>query len=186
MQEIIAQVNEFFKNNIPKNRPADSYLKHVALVREYGLILAKKYKADEEVVEIAALLHDTGADAGLVHAQESAKIAEKLLDELKIDTSLKNRIISAISNHSSKKPGRLFREDVPLEDKIVRDADALSFFDDAFIAYYNKKAVKESHDTAKKITLEKLGKMLDKIKTQYGRELALQKFEKAKEFIQVL
>ena len=102
---IILESEKFMRENVPGSRLTSDgsdeiYLRHVLGARKYALHLAETYKADKFVVEVAALLHDMGADAGKQHADKSAEIAEEFLSKFDISDEVKERIIHCIKRHS--------------------------------------------------------------------------------------
>jgi uncharacterized protein len=178
-------VEKYYRTNIPSSRERGSYFLHVDGVRKFALILAEEYSADRQVVEIAALLHDIGADAGKVHAGKSAAMAEELFDTIEVDASLRKRIISAIRNHSMSESASLAGKEVSLEDTIIRDADAISFFENSYEAYLQKGL--KMHGTierAKEESLIKIEGMMNKISTKLGREIAERYRETAISYIE--
>ena len=171
--ELLQKVEEYYHDNVPSSREKMSYFAHVDGVRKYALILADEYSADKQVVEIAALLHDIGADAGKVHAEKSAEMSEVFLAGLGVEMLLKDRIISAIRNHSMSQAGEDFAENVPLEEAIIRDADGISFFENGYKMYLHKGL--KMHGTLEKAKEESLLKnegMMTKITTKKGIEIA--------------
>ncbi len=175
-QKIILSTDQFVKDHIPSSRLNKHgspvvYFRHVLGVRKYALLLAEKYGADKFVVEMAALLHDVGADVGETHAQESARIAKKFLSTVNLDEKIKPKIISCIVTHSM---GSVAETQ---EQQIIQDADGLIFIDDSFKEYFEKKKQKLPLEVARKESIEKTKKMMGKIKTEEGRKLA-QKFLK--------
>ena len=179
MKKIILEAEKFFNDNIPNNRIKSYYLNHIQSVRHYGKLLADEYKADHDIIEIAAILHDMGAEQGKIHAQASAEIAKKFLMKFNIDNKIVSKIISAIANHSSEKPSVPYKKDVGLEGNILRDADVLSFFDDGYMGYYKQKTEKMTNSEAKQVTLDKMVKMKQKITTSLGIKLANNKHKVA-------
>ena len=155
--------------NIPKSRlktGSDSYLRHVLGARKYVLYLAEKYNADKFILEIAALLHDVGADAGEDHANESAKISKKFLSEVDISNETKRRIIKCIERHSMGSKTDL------IEEQILQDADGIIFIEDTFKFYFEKQKQKFPLEKAKKRSIEKTKEMNKKIKTEEGIKLS--------------
>jgi len=59
-RKIIEETEKFFKENIPKSRPKNIYIRHLKGVKKYSLRLADIYNSDKFIVEISALLHDIG------------------------------------------------------------------------------------------------------------------------------
>ena len=184
MNDLVKKVEEFYKNNVPVSRkPDEQYFGHVEAVRKYALELGKEYAADLLVLEMAALLHDVGADAGAVHAEKSAEISKKFLAKEGVDEKLTERILSAIIHHSmSKNGGKL--EEVCLEDQILRDADAIGFFEFS-VPYFLQEGIDEFKDVqkAKEFCLGKIAGMKEKIETEKGLELARQRYDSAKKII---
>ncbi|MFA5318217.1 MAG: HD domain-containing protein [Patescibacteria group bacterium] len=100
---------------------------HIERTRNLALRIGKKEKADLQILEIAALLHDVGrkeemkAKGKFCHAQRSAEIAEKFLRKLKINENDIKNILHCIICH------RYRNEHIPqtLEAKVLFDADKL-------------------------------------------------------------
>lgn len=168
---IIQETEKFMRKNIPKSRltgsdSGASYLRHILGARKYALLLAKKYKADKFVVEMAALLHDVGSDAGKKHAEESGKIAKVFMSKFDIPMDIKEKIISCIEKHSmGSKIGTI-------EEQIIQDADGIIFIEDTFKFYLEWGIEHHSAKDAKKFAIEKTKGMMNKIKTKEGIKLA--------------
>lgn len=106
---------------------------HIERVRDLVLTIGKKEKANLEVVEIAALLHDIGRreefacksknkdGTKFCHATEGAKEARKILNNFDIDKNDINNIVHCVESH------RFRNEKIPktLEAKVLFDADKL-------------------------------------------------------------
>jgi uncharacterized protein len=101
---------------------------HVLPVVEHSISLGKKMKADLEVLEIAALLHD---HAGIVdmkkyknHHVEGAKMAKDILFEINFPENKIEKVAQCIYEHR----GSVLKEKNNLESKILASADAMSHF----------------------------------------------------------
>lgn len=184
-KEIIQEAEKYFRENLPQSRikkgynpPEQGYLNHVLGCRKYALLLAKKYKADKFIVEVAALLHDIGADAGKEHAEESAKLADKFLSKLTIDNGIKNKILGCIKNHSI---GSVANN---IEEQIIQDADGIIFIEESWkdFVYHHKEEI--SFEELKNQALSKTKGMLEKIKTKEGINLANRYLDKTIEEIE--
>lgn len=173
------KAEDFFRNNIPQKRDSDGYIKHVELVHKYAKFLANKYNADPKVCEIASWLHDVGADAGSIHAEESAKIAKDFLRKELVEPNLINKILSAIRNHSMRQKGGSFNATIPLEDQLVRDADGISFLEGSIQRFLGKQLKDHDKKDALNITIKKVTRMLGKIKTEKAKEIAKPFYDKA-------
>ncbi|EKD58976.1 MAG: hypothetical protein ACD_56C00015G0004 [uncultured bacterium] len=100
---------------------------HVERVLKMAIVIGKSEKADLQILEIAALLHDIGrrdemkAKGLFCHAEKGAELAREILDKYEIDDEIKNKIISCIASHRN----RTKNKPESLEAKILFDADKL-------------------------------------------------------------
>ena len=186
--QIIKQSKKYMKSHIPKSRTNKaSYLRHILGARKYGFKLAKQNKANIFVIEIAALLHDIGADVGkdskgrkLGHAKESAKITKKFLSRFEIDKKTHNEIIKCIARHS------MGSKTDTIEQQVIQDADGLIFLEDTYQYFFqNGKKRANSLNEAKKWSIDKVKGMLKKIKTKEGKKIAKKLLPKAVKWIEV-
>lgn len=99
---------------------------HILPVVKYGLNLGKKFNADLEVIELAALLHDYACliDSNLCdeHHLHSADLAEKLLDKFDFPKYKIEHIRECIISHR----GSLNLKKESVEAKILASADAMA------------------------------------------------------------
>lgn len=104
----------------------EMYDTHVKYVVEYAKELAKKLNADEEVVEISALLHDIAQvdDSYETHDVDGANYAEKFLTTLNYDPKKVAMVKHCILTHRGSK--NIPRETVEAE--CVASADAMAHF----------------------------------------------------------
>lgn len=122
--------------NIVKGRSKQEDFKyHIVPMRNYSMKLAEKYKADKEIVELAAWLHDIarlnfeGADHNIIGAGEAEKILIKFGYPKKTIEHVKDCILTHRSDTKSLKPKTL-------EAKIISTADAMSHFDNIPALFY--------------------------------------------------
>jgi uncharacterized protein len=99
---------------------------HVERVYNLARKIGQAEKADMEILEPAALLHDIARkkeDSGKIecHAQEGAKMAKEILQKINYPENLIDQISYAISVHRY----RLKINPETLEAKILQDADRL-------------------------------------------------------------
>lgn len=127
--KIVRQVREIIKADCKKRKNSFGYsawTHHVDIVVKLSLKLAKKIKADKEIVELAALMHDW---AGIKdkkfykeHHVHSARLAEELLIKLKYPKDRIERVKKCIYSHrASIKIARKSKEE-----KCLASADAMS------------------------------------------------------------
>jgi uncharacterized protein len=99
---------------------AHSY-EHVNRVVNIATFLAKKEKANVELVWIGALLHDIGWAVGNPHNETGAKLANKILKEMNYPKEKSEKIVRIILRHPLAFKDKL----KTLEEKIVWDADKI-------------------------------------------------------------
>lgn len=178
-QKVVEESEAFMRENVPKSRlPEEDYFRHVLGVRKHGLRLAELYDADKFVVEVAALLHDIAADAGSVHAVESAKIAKVFLEKFDLPNETKESILKAIERHS------MGSKTETIEQQIIQDADGLSFLGSNYQMFFEIKKKEFPLEEARKLSIEKTNEMVDKIKTKEGQKLAKELLAKALEWLE--
>jgi len=94
---------------------------HVQRVFQIAIMLAEKEKADLELVQIAALLHDLGEVIGEPHNETGAKKAKEILRELDYPKERCEKVERIIRYHNFANRDKL----ESLEEKIVWDADKI-------------------------------------------------------------
>jgi uncharacterized protein len=153
---------------------------HIALVEKYGIILAKKLKADLEIVRLACLLHDYSCILDKKyythHHFYSAKITNKILNQLNYPPNKIRHIQECILSHR----GSLPLKKGSLEAKILSDADALAHFDvidDLFLLAYQ--VLKLKTDEGRKFVLQKLNRSYKKM-SPIARSLVREKYRLVK------
>ena len=127
---IIEEVKNFVKEETYKETSkygSEPYEFHFKIVVKYAKILAEKYNADMEIVEIASWLHDIGSiiSGRKDHHITGSKIAEEKLLELNYPIDKIELVKKCILNHRGSVNS--LRESI--EEKIVSEADTLSTFD---------------------------------------------------------
>jgi len=100
---------------------------HIKYVVIKALDLARKYNADKEIVELAAMLHDIALVAKIgtrgEHHIKSAEIAQEVLQKYNYPQKRIEIVKQCIINHRSSK------NSISIEDTCVADADILSHFE---------------------------------------------------------
>ncbi|MFH1193333.1 MAG: HD domain-containing protein [Candidatus Jorgensenbacteria bacterium] len=140
----------------------DAFHHHIVDVVRYSKLLARKTKSNEEVVEIAAWLHDVGSILGHYkdHHVEGAKYAELFLKKLHYpEHKLENVKHCILAHRGSKKIRRKTPEAI-----CVADADGMSHFDE--IGSLFKLALvtrRKSTDDAVRFVMKKLEQTYKKL-----------------------
>lgn len=140
VENIIEEIRKFVEEECRK--PTNSYgyelhKNHIVLVENYAKKLAKKTGVDEEVIILAALLHDVGsAVSGREdHQITGVNIAEEKLKEFNYPKEKIEIIKKCILNHR----GSINNYRESKEEQIIVDADSMVAFDslsDLFGAAY--------------------------------------------------
>lgn len=147
---------------------------HILPVIKYAKKLAKEYKVDEEMVELAALLHDIGR-IEMKDDEEHHIIgiprAEKILRKHNYSGEAVKQILHCVESHRTSKglkPKTMLA-------KIIANADAMAHFDALPVFFYWRATQGKSFeeitrwvdekiekDWNRKITLPKAKKMVEK------------------------
>ena len=169
---------EYLKNEIyersqkEENKFGKGVYYHIEAVAKNGELLAKQFGADEEVVIIAAWLHDIASvtDYNLyeMHHIHGAKIAEDILKKLNYDEDKTELVKNCIINHR----GSIKNEKLTIEEQCVADADAISHFDSVpdllYLAYKQKgMSIKEGKEFVKNKLERSYNKLSDMSKNFY-------------------
>lgn len=169
------KIEEFARKHCKKYKDDPKlWENHVQLVRRFALHLAEIEKVDEEVVEIAALLHDIGKDKGRKgHSERSHELSRGFLEKVDLPNEKKDLILKCILKHDSKHSG----EDNEIEVKVIQSADALgTFFDEEW--------QKHSRETmSKEELLEIFEKSFNKINLESARKIVKPQIDKLKHLL---
>lgn len=150
---------------------------HITSIVKYAKILAKEFECDEEIVKIAALLHDYASikDYNMYeeHHIHGAKEAEKILKGFKYPQNKIEMVKECIFAHrGSKVMTKTSKEAI-----CIADADAMSHFDYIgsmfYLAFFSHKMdVKEANVWLKGKLNRSWNKLSDK-----GKELIKPKYD---------
>jgi uncharacterized protein len=125
----IEKVRKFVISKYTEN----DYKYHVSVVVEKALTLAKIKNADEEIVEMAALLHDIGRTKGVrpsdsaknEHHLIGAKLANDYLVKIKYPNDKIEKVIACILSHRGNIDDH---KPKTIEEIIIFNADAMAHF----------------------------------------------------------
>lgn len=126
----------------PSNQFGMGCYGHIESVAKHGALLAAHFGADEEVVLIAAWLHDIASitDISLyeLHHIHGAEMAGKILSRFDYPAEKIELVQACIKNHR----GSVASAKLTREEQCVADADAISHFDQIpsllYLAYVTK------------------------------------------------
>ena len=175
---------EIYKRaSVPSNKFGIGCYYHIEAVVKNAQILAQKFGADEEIVIIAAWLHDIASitDYSLyeMHHIHGANIAENILKQFNYEEEKINKVKECILNHR----GSVKNAKLTIEEKCVADADAISHFDSVpsllYLAYVNKHM---SIEEGRNFVVEKLKRSYNKL-SEPSKEFYNDKYNNAMELL---
>lgn len=156
---------------------------HIEAVVKNGVELARKYGADEEIVAVAAWLHDIASvtDHSLyeLHHEHGAEMARDILIQLGYDQEKIPLVQACIRSHR----GSVLVGKSSIEEICVADADAISHFDSVpnllYLAYVQKGM--GLHE-GKAFVQQKLRRSFEKLSLKSRRHYR-EKYERAMELL---
>jgi uncharacterized protein len=179
---MLSQVREIVKKACLecKRYSRNTWEYHILRVAKYSRLLAKKLKADQELAELAALLHDIGS---IKFGEENHEItgqveAEKILKSLGFSPKIIAEVKECIRSHRGSKdikPRTLIA-------KIVSNADAIAHFDTIpILLRVGLKQEGGDEEKAAKWVLEKLERdWKKKLTIPEAKKLTRSKYQAAK------
>lgn len=153
---------------------------HILPVVKYSKLMAKKLKADEEIVEIAALLHDYASVKNYKlyeeHHIHGAELAEQILKKFNYPQNKIEQVQHCILSHRGSKA----LEKITKEALCVADADAMAHFDSIsslfYLAFFSHKM---NIDEANDWLMQKLERSWKKLSPQ-AKKIIKNKYEASK------
>lgn len=166
MQEIINEIYEEVKRrcSLPSNfYGVGAWDHHIEIVYQIAKNNAKLYGANQDIVSLAALLHDiasvTNKDYTEEHHLIGAEIAEQLLQKYNLTQEQITLIKKCILNHRG---SRLMKKNSP-EEICLADADAMAHF-------YSIPSLLEMVYVEKKLSIDEGAEfVLNKLKRSYNK-----------------
>ncbi len=125
VETLIRQKSDEYQENDPGKY--DFWNSHLKYVYREAMSLAKKYKADLEIVQLGALLHDVAllekVGTKAEHHENGKKLAEQILNQYGYPVDKTQRVLGCVFHHRSSKNAE------NIEELCVADADILAHFD---------------------------------------------------------
>jgi uncharacterized protein len=179
---LIEELERIVKEKMsPLDGTAHSY-EHVARVIKIALLLAKKEKANVELVQAAAILHDVGRSIGQPHNETGAKLAFEILNSLRVPPQKAQKIARIVLLHHMDSTDKLNS----IEEKIVWDADKIDLLGAVGIARGFHWCGKQSFDSAVKLAFETFTPIYGMLNTKSARELAEKRNKETMSFLSAL
>ena len=156
---------------------------HIKIVYELAKKHASDYKADLEIVALAALLHDIASVTNIEYVEEhhiyGAKIAVELLKKENYPQDRIDLIEKCILNHR----GSRLHEKTSPEEICIADCDAMAHFysiPSLFSMVYKEKGL--SIDEGSKFVGDKLERSYNKM-SEKGKKLVLEQYNSIKKIL---
>jgi len=156
---MLEKIRQLVKNEADE----DDWKYHIVPVANYAIKLAKLLKVDEEITELAALLHDIGRlkFGGEDHDITGVPEAEKILKQHGYSQEIIDEVKHCVESHRGSK-------NIPPKTtiaKIIANADAMAHFDVLPVFFYWR---------CKKSSFEEAFKWVDeKIERDWNKKLTL-------------
>lgn len=204
MKNLIENTVEFVKDKL-KGAEAGHDWYHIERVWKLSKKIAEAENCNMEVVELAALLHDI-ADPKFHNGDESLalKVSRQFLESQHASEDVIEKVLFIIKNISFKNRGEV-PEDLPIELKIVQDADRIDAIGAIGVARtfnfggfknnlmydpeikpklnMSKEEYKKSDGTTINHFYEKLLLLKDLMNTQKGKEIAAERHDFMLQFL---
>jgi uncharacterized protein len=204
MKNLIENTVEFVKDKL-KGAEAGHDWYHIERVWKLSKKIAEAENCNMEVVELAALLHDI-ADPKFHNGDESLalKVSQQFLESQQASEDVIEKVLFIIKNISFKNRGEV-PEDLPIELKIVQDADRIDAIGAIGVARtfnfggfknnlmydpeikpklnMSKEEYKKSDGTTINHFYEKLLLLKDLMNTQKGKEIAAERHDFMLQFL---
>lgn len=182
MRSLIEDLQALVKEKMsPLEGTAHSY-EHVDRVLRIATLLAKKEKADVELVQAGALLHDLGRALGQPHNEIGAKLARETLEKMNYPRERSEKVAKIVLYHPLD-----FRERLEtLEEKIVWDADKIDLLGAVGIARGFHWCGKKTFEAAVRLAFEVYTPIYAMLNTSTAREIAGKRNEETMSFLSAL
>jgi uncharacterized protein len=182
MQTLIRDLRALAKEKMsPLDGTAHSY-EHVDRVLKIATLLAKEEKADLELVQVGALLHDLGRALGQPHNEIGAKLAREALERTKYPKERSEKVAKIILHHPLD-----FRERLETsEEKIVWDADKIDLLGAVGIARGFHWCGNRTFEDTVKLAFEVYTPIYTMLNTTTARRIARKRNEETISFLSAL
>ena len=155
---------------------------HVDRVFRIAVFLAQREKADVELVQIGAILHDIGRTVGEPHNETGAKLAGEILSSENFPHETSDRIVRIVLYHPLAMRDKL----ETLEEKIVWDADKIDLLGASGAARVFHWLGKKPFETVVKDCFEELRPIYDLLNTSTAKKIAKARYGRTKSFLGAL
>lgn len=155
---------------------------HVDRVFRIATFLAKREKADVELVQTGAILHDIGRTVGEPHNETGARLASEILSGTDFPREKSDRVARIVLHHALP-----FRDKLEtLEEKIVWDADKIHLLGASEVARVFHWLGKRPFETVVKDCFEELKPIYSLLNTPTSKGIAKERHVRTMAFLSAL
>jgi len=152
---------------------------HIDRVFRIATYLAEKEKADVELVQIGAILHDIGRTVGEPHNETGAKLAREILGGTDFPHERNDRVARIVLYHALSMRDKL----ETLEEKIVWDADKIDLLGASGVARVFHWLGKRPFETVVEDCFEELRPIYDLLNTSTAKRIAKTRYARTMAFL---
>lgn len=182
MQPLTEKLEMIVKKQMsPLDGTAHSY-EHVDRVLKIATFLAKKEKADMELVQVGAILHDVGWTLGQPHNKTGAKLATEILKKIRYPENKSEKAVRIVLRH----PLDFKAELETLEEKIVWDADKIDLLGAVGIARAFHWGGKKPFETVLRYCFEEGIPIYEMLNTAAAKEISRERHRRTVAFLSAL
>jgi uncharacterized protein len=182
MKPLVEQLKDTVKEKmVPLEGTVHSYA-HVDRVFRIATYIAEKERADIELVQIGAILHDIGRTVGEPHNQTGAKLAGEILSGTDFSHERSDKVARIILYHAIPTRDKL----ETLEEKIVWDADKIDLLGASGIARVFHWLGKRPFETVVNDCFEELRPIYDLLNTGTAKRIAKARYSRTMAFLWAL
>ena len=179
MQQLIEYLKITVKERMaPLEGTVHSYA-HIDRVFRIATYLAEREKADVELVQIGAILHDIGRTVGEPHNETGARLASQVLSGTDFPLERSDRVARIVLYHALSMRDKL----ETLEEKIVWDADKIDLLGASGIARVFHWLGKRPFETVVEDCFEELRPIYDLLNTSTAKRLAKTRYNRTMAFL---
>jgi len=182
MEPLIEHLKIIAKDRMaPLEGTVHSY-SHVDRVFRIATFLAQREKADVELVQIGAILHDIGRTVGEPHNETGARLASEILGGTDFPHERSDRVSRIVLYHALPMRNKL----ETLEEKIVWDADKIDLLGASGVARVFHWLGKRPFETVVEDCFEELRPIYDLLNTSTAKKIAKTRYARTMAFLWAL
>lgn len=179
MQQLIEDLKMTVKERMaPLEGSVHSYA-HIDRVFRIATYLAEKEKADVELVQIGAILHDIGRTVGEPHNETGARLASEILSGTDFPHERSDRVARIVLYHALSMRDKL----ETLEEKIVWDADKIDLLGASGVARVFHWLGKRPFETVVEDCFGELRPIYDLLNTSTAKRIAKTRYARTMAFL---